>query len=247
MFGLFSKSKANTGPFDFSIFKTDIHSHLLPGIDDGAPDLETSLLLIRGMKELGYEKLITTPHIMWDMYRNTPAIIREKLELVRDAVKQEGIEIEIDAAAEYFLDEHVEELLQKKEPLLTLYDNKVLTEFSMVFPAMNTKTILFEMQMQGYQPVIAHPERYIYLQRNKEFYDELRNTGCLFQLNLLALGGRYGKAVAELTQYLLKNDFYTLIGSDLHHQAHLQEFQHLQVSDAFAKVIDWEKFTNNRI
>lgn len=247
MFGLFSKSKAKDNPVDFSVIKTDIHSHILPGIDDGAPDLETSLLLIRGMKELGYGKLVATPHIMWDMYRNTPDIIHEKLGLVRDAVKQEGIEIEIGAAAEYFLDEHVEQLLQKKEPLLTLYENKVLSEFSLAFPSMNTKAILFEMQMQGYQPVIAHPERYIYLQRNKEFYDELRNIGCLFQLNILALGGRYGKAVAELAHYLLKNDFYTLVGTDLHHQMHLEELRNLQVPDSLMKLVDWEKFTNKRI
>lgn len=246
MFGLFSK-KTKDSPVDFSVIKTDMHSHLLPGIDDGAPDLETSLLLIRGMKELGYRKLITTPHIFWDLYRNTPEIIQEKLELVKNAVRQEGIDIEIDAAAEYFLDEHVEELLRNKQPLLTLYDNKVLTEFSMVFPSMNIKPLLFEMQMQGYQPVIAHPERYVYLQRNKEFYDELRNSGCLFQLNILALSGRYGKAVADLAYYLLKNGFYSLLGTDLHHQAHLEELGNLQVPENLAKLIDWEKLANRDI
>ncbi|RYG25780.1 MAG: capsular biosynthesis protein, partial [Chitinophagaceae bacterium] len=88
-----------------------MHSHLLPGIDDGAKDLEHSLQLIRGLKALGYQKLVTTPHIMWDMYRNTPSIIAEKLDEVRKAVALEGIDIEIDAAAEYFLDEHMQELL----------------------------------------------------------------------------------------------------------------------------------------
>jgi protein-tyrosine phosphatase len=247
MFGLFSKSGSKGNKFDFSAAKTDMHSHILPGIDDGAPDLETSLELIRGMKELGYQKLIATPHIMWDMYPNTPAIIREKLEIVRDAVRQEGIDIAIEAAAEYFLDEHVEELLQKKEPLLTISGNKVLAEFSLAFPSMNIKNILFEMQMQGYQPVIAHPERYIYLQRNKAFYDELRNAGCLFQLNILALGGRYGKAVTELAHHLLKNDFYSLAGTDLHHAAHLQELSDLRIPEAFGKLINPDRFVNNRL
>ena len=101
------------------------------------------------MRDLGYQKLITTPHIIWDIYRNTPAIIQEKLALVQDAVKNEGIDVEIQAAAEYFLDEHVEELLKKKEPLLTISGNKVLTEFSMAFPSMNIKDLLFEMVMIG--------------------------------------------------------------------------------------------------
>lgn len=244
MFGLFSKSKSKTSGLDFSAVKVDIHSHLLPGIDDGARDIETSLELIRGMKELGYTKLVTTPHIMWDMYRNTPTIIQEKLALVRNAVKDEGIEIEIHAAAEYFLDEHVEELLDRKEPLLTISDNKVLTEFSMAFASLNIKDLLFKMQMQGYQPVIAHPERYIYLQRNKEFYTELKDIGCLFQLNLLSLNGHYGKSVMELANYLLKNGFYDMVGTDLHHAGHLEGLQSLHPGSLLPQLMAAGKITN---
>ncbi len=127
----------------------------------GSDSLETSLKLIRGMKKSwDSKKLIATPHIMWDMYRNTPDIVHRKLDEVRKAVKENaGIDIELGAAAEYFLDEHVEDLLNKKEPLLTISENKVLAEFSLAFPPMNIKVILFEMQMQGYLPIIAHPER----------------------------------------------------------------------------------------
>jgi protein-tyrosine phosphatase len=247
MFKLFSKSGSKGEKFNFSELKTDMHSHILPAIDDGSDGLETSLKLIRGMKALGYDKLIATPHIMWDMYRNTPDIINRQLDLVREAVKKDGIDIEINAAAEYFLDEHVEELLSKKEPLLTVSENKVLTEFSMAFPSMNIKEILFEMQMQGYQPIIAHPERYIYLQRNKEFYDELRDIGCLFQLNILSMGGHYGRSVLELAQYLLKNGFYSLAGTDLHHAGHLEDLANPRLAAALTKEIDWKKFTNNQL
>jgi tyrosine-protein phosphatase YwqE len=107
------------------MLRTDMHSHLLPGIDDGSPDLPTSLKLIRGMMDLGYKKLITTPHILGDMYKNTPGIIAGKLELLRKAVKEEGFDVEINAAAEYFLDEHVAGLLKTGEPLLTLSDKMV--------------------------------------------------------------------------------------------------------------------------
>jgi tyrosine-protein phosphatase YwqE len=244
MFKLFSRSKSKGERIDFSVLNTDMHSHLLPGIDDGAQDMETTLQLIRGMKELGYRKLITTPHIIWDMYRNTPEIINAKLDVVRQAVRQEGIDIELHAAAEYFLDEHVEELLKRKEPLLTISGNKVLTEFSMAFPSMNTKDILFEMQMQGYQPIIAHPERYIYLQQNKEFYTELKDIGCLFQLNLLALGGHYGRAVRDLAEYLLQSGFYDLVGTDLHHFHHLTDLQHAEMTPLLKKAIESGQISN---
>jgi tyrosine-protein phosphatase YwqE len=247
MFGLFSKSKPKENRFDFSVLNADMHSHLLPGIDDGAQDIEDSLFLIRGMHELGYKKLITTPHVMWDMYKNTHATIKEKLATVQQAVKQEGMDVEIHAAAEYFLDEHVEDLLRAKEPLLTLSGNLVLTEFSMAFPSMNIKDILFEMTMQGYQPVIAHPERYTYLDRNREFYTELRDAGCLFQLNLLSLGGHYGRQVVELAHYLLKNGYYSLVGTDLHHSGHLEGLRKYDMLPALRKWIDDGKIINNQL
>ena len=244
MLKLFSRSKPKRQPFDFSMLKTDMHSHLLPGIDDGSEDLENSLELIRGMRQLGYKKLITTPHVLWDMYKNTHEIILEKLALVKDAVKKEGIDVEIHAAAEYFLDEHVEELLRNKVPLLTIKDNMVLTEFSMAFPSMNIKEMLFEMEMQGYQPVIAHPERYTYLEKNKDFYRELKDIGCLFQLNILSLGGHYGRSVTELSHYLLKNNYYNLLGTDLHHSGHLEGLQEIEIPDAVQKLLDSGQLIN---
>lgn len=247
MFKFFSKSKTKGEKVDYSVFKTDMHSHLLPGIDDGAQDMETSVELIRGMSELGYKKLITTPHIIWDMYRNTPEIINGKLELVREAVKKEGIDVEIHAAAEYFLDEHVEELLKKKEPLLTVSGNKVLTEFSMAFPSMNIKDALFEMAIQGYQPIIAHPERYIYLHQNKEFYTELKDIGCMFQLNLLSLTGYYGRSVKDLAEYLLSNDFYDLVGTDLHNFHYLEGLQQMTMSNLLKKLIESGRLINSQL
>ena len=247
MFKLFSKSRSKGDKVDFSQLGSDMHSHLLPGIDDGAGDIETSLQLIRGMKDLGYKKLITTPHIIWDMYRNTPEIIKDKLALVRRAMKEEGIDIELEAAAEYFLDEHVEDLLKKRQPLLSVSGNKVLTEFSMVFPSLSTKDILFEMQMQGYQPIIAHPERYVYLQQNKEFYQELKDIGCLFQLNVLAVGGYYGRAVKGLADYLLDKGFYDLIGTDLHHARHLEELQHAEMTPALRKLMESGQIANSSL
>lgn len=241
--GLFSRKKSGQ-PADFSLLKTDMHSHLIPGVDDGARDMETSLDLIRGMQELGYSKIITTPHILWDMYKNTSEIILEKLDELRTAVKEAGINVEVNAAAEYFLDDHVEELLKEKKPLLTIHKNWVLSEFSLAYPSHSLKSILFEMQMQGYQPVIAHPERYIYLKDAKGFYDELKDIGCLFQLNLPSIVGYYGKSVQELAQYLIKKEYYDLIGTDLHNERYLEALKNPALADPLKKLCDSGKIRN---
>jgi tyrosine-protein phosphatase YwqE len=245
--GLFSISKPATGKVDFSLLKADMHSHLLPGIDDGSPDLETSLQLIRGMTELGFTKLITTPHVMWDMYKNTREVILEKLELLQSAVKAEGLDVEINAAAEYFLDDYVAGLLQKNEPLLTVSGKMVLVEFSLAHPSMGLKDILFEMQMQGYVPIIAHPERYIYLERNKEFYEELKDIGCLFQLNLLSLNNHYGKSVNELAHYLIKKGYYDLIGTDLHNFRHMDALKNSSAGPTIQKMLESGKIINSQL
>lgn len=248
MFGLFSKKpKIKEEVFEFSSLHTDMHSHILPNIDDGADSLETSLVLIKGMQALGYKKMIATPHIMWDMYQNTPDIINRQLEIVQKALQKEGIAMEIHAAAEYFLDDHVEGLLQKKEKLLTVSENKVLVEFSLAYPAFNIKEVLFEMQMQGYQPVLAHPERYIYLEGNKDFYSELQEAGCLFQLNLLSLSGHYGKSVTDLAQYLLKNNFYSLVGTDMHSVRHLDELSSPYLGGLLKKHLNLPQLGNSQL
>src|ERR1700751_3474360 len=147
----FKKKNVNTKINGFNLLQTDMHSHLLPVIDDGSPDIETSVELIKGMKKLGYKKLITTPHIMWDVYRNTNTIIHEKLNELKEKLKSEQIDIEIEPAAEYFIDEHLTELVEAKEPLLSFGNKMVLVEFSMVSQPFEWKKTLFEMQIQGYQ------------------------------------------------------------------------------------------------
>jgi tyrosine-protein phosphatase YwqE len=240
----FRKRSANLNAADYSILHADIHSHLLPGIDDGSPDIETSVQLISGMKRLGYKKLITTPHIMWDVYKNTREIILGKLQEVKDRLANEQVEIEIQAAAEYFIDEHLGELVERKEPLLCFGNNLVLVEFSMVSQPFEWKKTLFEMQIQGYQPVIAHPERYAYLDRNKNFYDELKSAGYLFQLNILSLSGQYGNSVTELARYLTKKGYYDLIGSDLHHVRHLEALKNPSVLSSLQQLLDSGKILN---
>lgn len=243
----FNKKKKSPEHPDLSAIGTDMHSHLIPGIDDGSPDIATSLELIRGLQSLGYRKLITTPHILGDMYPNTRGIILAGLADLKQAVTEAGIDMEIEAAAEYFLDEHMEALLRDREPLLTFGERYVLTEFSMAFLSQGVKELIFELQMQGYQPVIAHPERYIYLAGNQDYFEELKATGCLFQLNLLSLTGYYGKSVQDLAQILIKKNYYDLLGTDLHSQRYLQALRDPALPGQVQKLIDTGQIRNGKL
>jgi protein-tyrosine phosphatase len=217
MFSIF-KRKYPAAAVDFSGVKTDMHSHLLPGIDDGSPDVDHSIQLKKGLEDLGYRQFIATPHIMWDIYRNTDFTIKEALEKLRNEDKSQHIT----AAAEYFLDEHFNSMVEKDEVLLTIEDKKVLVEFSFVAAPMDLKEQLFNLQIKGYQPVLAHPERYAYFSGNKTAFEEFKSMGCLFQLNLLSLTGYYGKIPQELALWLVAKNFIDLVGTDLHHERHLE-------------------------
>jgi protein-tyrosine phosphatase len=219
MFGIFKKK--NHGPADLSGLVADMHSHLIPGIDDGATDLESSIVMIRAMYELGYRKFITTPHIQWDLFKNTPEIIESGAKMVRERLAETEMKVEFRAAAEYFLDEHVDDQLEENIPLLTIYKNMVLVEFSFIRQPMDLKDKLFQLQIKGYQPIIAHPERYLYFGAHKNVFDELHGMDCVFQLNLLSLCGYYGKKQEELAQYLIKKKYVSLLGSDLHNMRHM--------------------------
>ncbi len=219
MFSFFKrKIKEET---DLSALQCDMHSHILPALDDGSRDITTSIQLVKGLNELGYNKLIATPHIYWDLYKNTPAKIEPAKCDVVQSLKEENVPVALKAAAEYFLDDHVEKLLNNKEPLLTLYDNFVLIEFSFVTAPVNWKECIFDLQMNGYLPVIAHPERYVYFAGSKHIFEEIKNSGCLLQINLLSLTGYYGRAERELAEYLINKNLVSMLGTDVHHQRHL--------------------------
>ena len=180
---LFSKKKNFKG----LLSTTDLHSHLLPGIDDGVQSIEESLEVIRGFINLGFKKLVTTPHIMHDFYKNDADIILGKLEEVRKALAEASLEIEIEAAAEYYLDEYFLALINSETKLLSFGDNYVLFELSFMTKPLTIKEAVFSMQTKGYKPVLAHAERYLYYHDSIKSLQELASNGVLLQLNLLSL------------------------------------------------------------
>lgn len=200
---------------------TDIHSHILPGIDDGSPDVETSIDLIKGLMKLGLKSSIATPHIIGDMYPNTPATISNALATLNAALAERNIDFKVCAAAEYLLDGHFIELMGKAAPLLTLKGKIILTEFPFITFPHYVDQIVFDLITEGYKPILAHPERYNYVHGNYKLFDRWIEHGFELQINLLSLTGYYGKEVERAAKYLVKNNLVTYVGTDLHHQRHL--------------------------
>ncbi|NTV82704.1 MAG: hypothetical protein HGA23_00205 [Bacteroidales bacterium] len=241
---LFSSSKQAVT--DFSRIKTDMHSHLIPGIDDGAKTLDDSIALARRMYDLGYKKLITTPHIQHDFYKNTPEIILGGLEKVRAALKAENIPIEIEAAAEYLLDDGFEELAEKGK-LLTFSGKHILVELSYFNPNPNLKSIVFNLQIDGFKVILAHPERYTYWFTNFAKFERLRDRGMLFQLNLVSLAGFYPDPVKKFAEKLIENDMIDLVGSDMHNMNYMAALEKSLKEKPLARLLESGKLLNTNL
>ena len=241
---LSKKKEEDCIPLDFSILKTDIHSHFIPGIDDGAPDLETSISLIKKMKELGYKKVITTPHVMSDFYKNTREIILEGLADLRAELKRVNINMEIEAAAEYYIDFDFEQKIGK-EKFLTFGDNYILVELSFMQAPQSLFEIIFKLQMEGYKVVLAHPERYVYY-ASKD-YEELVARGVLLQINLLSLIGYYSPQIQQKTKELIAKNQVSFVGTDCHNMSHAALYEKCQTQKDWHDLVNSEKLLNSTL
>jgi tyrosine-protein phosphatase YwqE len=217
----FSFFKKQTVTPDLSFIGVDMHSHLLPGIDDGLKTVEETVAYVRDLHTMGYKKLICTPHILYGVHNNTPETVGAALEIARKALKEAEVPVVLEAAAEYMIDDDFERHLRAKHELLTFGDNNILVEMSYMAVSMNLFEVLFELQMRGYKPILAHPERYNFYHRNFERYEELRDRQILFQINLLSLSGYYGKEVKKIGEKLIDEGMVEFIGTDMHHANHL--------------------------
>jgi tyrosine-protein phosphatase YwqE len=201
----------------------DIHSHLLPGIDDGAKTIEETKSLVASLQGFGFEQFITTPHIMQNVWNNTTEIITSKLKATLPLL-QDSLQLpKMKAAAEYMMDSYFTENCNSKV-LLPLKDNYVLVEMSYLNAPIQLYQIIFDVQIAGYIPILAHPERYNFYHSNYGEFKKLKNSGCLFQLNLLSTVGYYGANVTKTATQLLKDGMIDFVGSDVHHQNHVAAF-----------------------
>ena len=218
--GLFSLFRSNE-PASISTLKTDLHSHLLPGIDDGSPDMDHTIGMLRKFKELGYQKLIMTPHVMTGVYDNTPEIILQKLEEVRQVERELGLGLELEASSEYYFDEHLMGRISAKD-ILPINDKYLLFELSFRNEPKQVLDIVFHCLAHGLTPIIAHFERYFYYHGSLDVARDLKERGCLIQNNLNSFTNHYGPEVKKQARALLKADLIDVAGSDCHRIQHLE-------------------------
>lgn len=238
MFSFFFRKKNEVETLNPPII-ADMHSHLLPGIDDGAANMDETLQLIEAFMQNGYKYLVTTPHVIDDFYKNTPEIILGKLAEVRQAVAAKGWDIKIDAAAEYLIDEFFLEKLNNNVPFLSFGANKyVLIETPFMNEPMYLKEVIFKLQSAGYWPVFAHPERYTYLCNDFKRAKEIFNTGVLFQINLPSLSGYYSRPIQQLAERLIDENMVHFVGSDCHKMKHIDALEQTKRTKHYKKLLE---------
>lgn len=224
------------------VLTTDMHSHLLAALDDGVKTHDEAIQIILKFEQLGYRKLITTPHIMSDYYRNEPINIKHRLGELNDVIKQKNIAIKVEAAAEYYLDEELMRKLTQKEELLTMGDNYLLFETNFFTEPYQLNEFIFAALTQGYRPILAHPERYQFMTLEKA--EELRDRGVKLQLNATSLIGAYGKPVTKMAEKLIEKGWVDLIGSDCHNMMHVTALEEVYRNKFFAKALDLPLMNN---
>lgn len=239
MFGFFNKSQKS------NFITVDIHSHLLPDIDDGVNSWEESIELVKQFEEIGYTKLITTPHIIHDYYPNKIVDIRAKVEQLNQLIKENGISLTIEAGAEYFLDQwFYNEVVEGKE-LLSFGDNYVLVETPFMNPPLQMKDTFFQLMSRGFRPVLAHPERYDYFINDYSLMHQYIDQGILLQINAASLTGYYSKASKKASEYLMNNDLVSFFGSDVHNQKHFDNYIQSLNSKTFSKLKETSILNNS--
>jgi len=242
LFGLFKKNKPATVS-DFSFLGTDMHSHIVPGVDDGSDSVETSLELLRGFVEMGYRKIVTTPHTRPDYFPNTEADLRAGFERLKPAIAQANLPIEVEMASEYFVDY---EFLQQQDinNLLTFAGKHLLIELSTYQPPPNLFDTLFQLKIKGYQLILAHPERYGYYASDFQQFEKLKDFGCQFQVNLLSLTGNYGKPTRDLAMKFFKQKMVDFLGTDMHNVKHLDSLKVMQQDGKLMRFVLEQEFRN---
>ncbi len=200
----------------------DIHSHLIPAIDDGVKTAYQSAYILERFESFGMKKVITTPHIINDVWPNTSNTILEKYKDLKDTITSLGIKnIETHVSAEYMMDDLFFQRLKNKD-ILPLSKNYILVEMSTFNAPINLNEILFEIKLEGYTPILAHPERYTFYQNDLKKFDELKESGFLFQLNLLSLSGYYGDEVKSFSKKLVNHEYIDFTGTDIHNYHQLE-------------------------
>lgn len=217
-------------------YETDVHSHVIPGLDDGSPDMEHSLFLIHAMKRWGIKRILATPHVTEETFENTPATITPAFNALKDALKEQRINIDIDFSSEYRVDEYFDKML-KEGTIKLLPNNHILLENSFLQEPWQLSDMIFNLQLKSYNIILAHPERYKYYIHKRTRYQELHDAGAMFQVNVLSLAGHYGKDVKENAIWLVENGLVDFLGTDLHNVNHVNSIDRLLNTSDYKKIL----------
>lgn len=247
MFNFFKKkaSKENMGILPFSV---DIHAHILPGIDDGSKDEETTVDLVRRLHALGIKKIIATPHITEEAFPNNRETIQNAWKKCMNELQREQVDMDISYSAEYRLDGLFDEMYEAKQ-LIPFPDNYLLIENSFLQPYWRLSELLFDLQSDGYSPILAHPERYGYYYKEKKILENYKTRGCLFQCNILSFTGYYGKSTKEFAMWLLNERMIDFIATDVHNARQLiilEEFLNSKAYSSLYPIIEKNEIKNNQ-
>lgn len=224
----------------------DMHNHILPGIDDGAQNIDESIELVRMYKDIGITELYATPHTMSDYYPNTPETIKAALEKLNKALAQSNLsDVKISPSSEYMVDHDFEELVEK-DLLLPLKGKHVLIEMSYLKASENFDEAVYKLQLKGYTPILAHPERYLYYIENETIFTQMKNKGVKLQLNALSLCSYYGPEIKYKASQLLKNGLYDFIGLDTHKTKHLSVLESIKIPKKNVRAVE-KLITNNKL
>lgn len=241
MFNWFKKNKTE----HLHPLRVDIHSHLLPGLDDGVSTFEEAGQIIQHFLQLGYSRIITTPHVMSDAYRNTPETILGKLAALHDYLRQKNIDMPVSAAAEYYLDETLFKMIETNQPLLTFGDKYLLFETNFITEPFNLKEFIFLATTRGYKLILAHPERYLYMQHNVDKVQDLIDRGVLMQMNISSITGYYSRPVQQMAFKLIDRGMVHWLASDCHHLQQMQLLREAKTSRYFRKALTLPLMNNS--
>lgn len=228
---------------DFSAIGTDMHSHLVPGVDDGAKDVQDSIQLITGLKELGFSHLITTPHTLQDIHPNTKDTLQAGHALLEGKLP-EGMQFNL--SSEYYLDEQFLNQLEAGA-VMPMPGNRLLIEFSQISRPHDLEEQIFDLGIKGYQVILAHPERYLFFHKQFDYYKRLKEMGVEFQVNAMSLTPHYGERINVIAQKLIDKDYIDFIGTDIHQLRHLDSLKKVPGTKHFAKLIDSGLLKNNQL
>lgn len=221
----------------------DVHSHIINEIDDGSRSFEESISILKKMESIGFKGIIATPHyITGSKFLCDNATKKKKLEEIKKTLEVEHVSLDLYLGNEVFIDAKIVDLIKKKK-IATLNDSRyVLIEFPVSRAMNDLLEILFKIRSKGYVPIIAHPERYTFLQEDHGMVQCFLEMGCLFQGNFLNIVGKYGEHAKKMFLYMLKNNQYHLLATDVHHEDDILFTNFGKVKKSIIHIIGKEKF-----